>query len=235
MAWTVSRRDGTGAGASYMMRAMLHLTILPLLLACGGSPPPPSPEAAAPPKPMADGALGLIPPVGDELVGCPPGTSYVKVDVPEGGAEAWCDRNGTKHGSYLKTWPTGTARERGVYAGGQQDGPWTTTHTDGSVESRGTWDHGRQIGPWTWYWPNGKKKEEGDYVNGRRLGDWVEYGDDGRKLAEGMYRNGQKEGSWTIFQPGSDGVVDHLERWSAGQLVGSTAVAPAPATAPKPR
>lgn len=196
---------------------MLHLTILPLLLACAAEPPPPPP--APPPTPVKEGDLALILPAGDDLVGCPPASAYVKVDVAEGGAEAWCDRNGMKHGNYLKTWPSGLERERGVWVNGQQDGAWTTTYEDGATASRGNWDNGRQIGAWTWYWPNGRKKEEGDYVNGRRLGEWVEYGEDGRKLAEGMYRNGAKEGPWTIYQPGTDGVVDRVERWAGGQIV----------------
>ncbi len=202
---------------------MLHLTILPLLFACGGAPPPPPP---APLAPVQEGDLALILPTGEDLVGCPASSSYVKLDVAEGGAEAWCDRSGVKHGNYMKTWPSGLERERGVWVNGMQDGSWTTTYEDGATASRGNWDNGRQIGAWTWYWPNGRKKEEGDYVNGRRLGEWVEYGEDGRKLAEGMYRNGARDGTWTWYQPSTDGVIDRVERWSGGQVV-ETQKAPA--------
>ena len=208
---------------------MLYLTILPLLLACGRAPPPTPTPAALPPVKEPD--LAMILPAGDDLVGCPPTSNYVKVDVAEGGAEAWCDRNGMKHGNYVKTWPSGVDREKGLWINGHQDGLWTTSHEDGSVSSRGNWDHGQQIGAWTTWWPKGKKKEEGDYVKGRRLGDWVEYAEDGHKLAEGMYRNGAKEGVWTLYAPGVDGVVERTDRWAGGQVVESK---PAPPRAAPP-
>jgi hypothetical protein len=211
------------------------------LAACDTPPPEPAPIEAPPskapvrarggkkapeePKAPPDPDLGSIPAKGGELIGCPPESRYTQVDLPEGGAEIWCDKNGVKHGAYLTLWKDGSQHEKGAYLNGQKDGPWNTWYevnespTAEAKESRGTWDHDREIGSWNWWYPNGKLKEEGDFLNGRRAGQWTEYATDGRKAAEGLYVNGEKDGAWTFYKPGSDGVVDHVEKYSRGQRV----------------
>jgi hypothetical protein len=228
----------------------MHLLATLLLSGCGSAPPAPPPppsgqglkakakatkatkaSKAAPVVKPPDPDLSGIPAKPGEMVGCPPGTVYTFTESPEGNA-AWCDKDGKKHGNYRLLYPDGTDREKGGYLDGQEDGLWTSFHPGGTArESRGTWNHGKRIGTWVYWAPSGKLAQEGDYLNGRRAGVWTEYDALGRTWKEGMYVNDSKDGNWTIYRPSEEGVIDHLERWERGNLIGE---APPPILAPAP-
>ena len=151
------------------------------------------------------------------LPSCPDGAAWV-----EERTESGCQRrDGTWHGLWVRSSPTGQRAEDAMYVDGVRSGPAHSFDETGALVASGLYQAGLRNGPWSWWWPDGSPQTVGAYVAGIETGTWTTWWPNGNKQSEGPMVEGGRHGAWRQWhlrgQLAAEGVYEHGERvgdWS---------------------
>jgi hypothetical protein len=151
----------------------------------------PAPVKASQPDPDVSPVTELVegPPPPASPPACPDWSTFEGAPPPNGD-EAWCERNGQRHGPAVKWGARGTITQLDWYADGVPHGPTTTWLADGMPVASGQNKEGLPDGPWTTYM-DGKRAIVGEMVRGKQHGGFTQWAGTGRKQAVGQYRYGE--------------------------------------------
>jgi hypothetical protein len=103
-------------------------------------------EARSPPaahrEPASAASEAKGPPQEGPISSCPEGASLAGAAPPAGSA-LWCQLpSGSRHGHYLRWYPSGKRAEEGEFLNGKKNGRWTEFYEDGSERERTLWRRG---------------------------------------------------------------------------------------------
>jgi hypothetical protein len=115
--------------------------------------------------------------------------------VPPEGSEAWCERDGVRHGATATFFPVGTLRSQGAYADGDRDGLWQEYFADGRLREESEYRRGKPTGRWTKWAADGVLAREAVYSSDRTC-HVTEYHRDGSRAREGVEVDGLADGIW---------------------------------------
>jgi hypothetical protein len=123
----------------------------------GAPPPPPDPEAQR---------LAQLVERATARFKCPDGTTQVG-DEPPDGKEAWCEKDGKRHG------------------------PYHAWHDDGVKALEGSYAAGKRSGRWVEWYPNGQRKSEATYVDDKPQGRFRIWSEHGEVISDVAYDKGK--------------------------------------------
>lgn len=127
------------------------------------------------------------------------------------------DRQGQKHGLWVKTYPNGQEKYRGHFEHGEPQGTFKRYFSNGNTMAM--MDHSHPGGVYAQLFnKQGQKQAEGLYVNQKKDSIWVFYNSNGRLVMQESYDMGRRNGRSVKFFP--DGDTSHVTTWRNGQRHG---------------
>jgi antitoxin component YwqK of YwqJK toxin-antitoxin module len=125
-------------------------------------------------------------------VSCPPGTTLVVHELPQGKEErCFLGRSGKRHGPFQTYYGNGNLRQAGTYRYGEPQGVWNYYYPTGQKRMEGNWRFGKAQGPWTYWHENGTRESSGRFRNGKREGNWAYWDTAGKMRFEGDWADGK--------------------------------------------
>jgi len=167
--------------------------------------PAPAPAPAEPVVDVPTETLDLSP-EDNAAPDCPDGATAAGKAPPDG-KEAWCTRNGFRHGPYRAWYDSGDLHHRATYTGGKLHGGSVKWDKSGNVLETGSYALGEKVGLWETY-AEGKVQFRGEYRDGEQHGSFVEFAGNGTKQSEGRFEKGRPCGvfncwDWETGEPTS--------------------------------
>jgi hypothetical protein len=149
-------------------------------------------QSAADPADKPDDAF----PVLAVFLGCQ--APSAEVDLPECPADStrvcqglfhWCQSPaGSRHGPWIRLFPSGEISLRIGYEEGQRHGHWTQWYPDGRKWKEGVYNRGKEHGSWNGWYKNGQKSYVHRYDNDAPTGHWIHWDEKGYKVEEATFR-----------------------------------------------
>jgi len=145
---------------------------------------------------------------GDSLC-CEQG-STLRSDFSADGSQAWCERDGRKHGKDLSWYNSGAKATEADFRDGELHGLFVVWHENGRKGMEYEYRHDKKDGAFTEWAENGQKRSEGTYRNDKVHGVVTEWHEDGRRKAVKTFSDG-KLVSAEVSQPEAPNVSVPVE------------------------
>lgn len=129
------------------------------------------------------------------FLGCSPTSANAELpQCPEGSSPAcqgqfyWCQKpDGTRHGSWIRWFPSGGKSLQIGYKDGKRHGAWTQWYASGLEWKRGVYNQGMAHGAWDGWYRNRQQSYHHEYDKDNPTGHWVHWDEKGNVVDEATF------------------------------------------------
>ncbi len=133
------------------------------------------------------------------------------------------DKDGLRHGAWIKTYENGNVRYQGTFEHGKEIGTFQFFAENNTAfpECIKEFTSNSQNVSVSYYYPDGKLKSKGNMMGQKREGKWTYFFKDGIKvLSEELYKNGLLEGDYKTYY--INGKLTEWSKYKNGLLNGTS-------------